>query len=320
MKILIIGHSSIVRRRIIPALHHLDEIVGVDLATRRPGEVTNPLDSEIGNIYGSYKEALEQTDAELVYVSLVNSLHGHWVEAALQAGKHVVVDKPAFLSLAETKRLAKMADRAGLCLAEAIVIGDHPQFNLVRNLGETHGGITRLFAVFSIPPFSQSNYRNHSELGGGALLDMGSYVAALGWLLFKKDPEEVVCRVLDHHAQTQVDTAFSVLVRYPDSGCFIGYFGFDTEYQNRITVIGPQISITLDRVFTIPPDLENKILVTRQSKQSIITCPPGDTFSLFFSRLIKAIKSKAWAEFPQDILRNVFFREQMQRSAQGNTI
>ncbi|MDP6575814.1 MAG: Gfo/Idh/MocA family oxidoreductase [Candidatus Peribacteraceae bacterium] len=320
MKILIIGYSSIVRRRIISALHHLDEITGVDLATRRPGEVINPLDSEIGNIYGCYREALAQTDAELVYISLINSLHGHWVEAALQAGKHVVVDKPAFLSLAETKRLAKMADRAGLCLAEAIVIGDHPQFNLVRNLVEIHGGITRLFAVFSIPPFSQSNYRNHSELGGGALLDMGSYVAALGWLLFKKEPEEVVCRVLDHHAQTQVDTAFSVLVRYPDAGCFVGHFGFDTEYQNRITAIGPQISIALDRVFTIPPDFENKIFVTRQNKQSIITCPSGDTFLLFFSRLVKAIKLKAWAEFSQDMLRNVFFREQMRRSAQENAI
>ena len=320
MKILIIGYSSIVRRRIISALHHLDEIVGIDLATRRPDEVINPLDLGIGNIYGSYKEALEQTDAELVYISLVNSLHGHWVRAALQAGKHVVVDKPAFLSLAETKHMVKMADQAGLCLAEAIVIGDHPQFNLVRNLVETHGGITRLFAVFSVPPFPQSNYRNHSELGGGALLDMGSYVAELGQILFKKDPEEVVCRVLDYHTQTQVDTAFSVLIRYPDAGCFVGHFGFDTEYQNRLIVIGSQISIALDRVFTIPPDFENKIFVNQLNKQSIVTCPSGNTFSLFFSRLIKAIKSKAWEEFPRNMLRNVSFREKMQHSAQETSI
>ena len=162
MKILIIGYSSIVRRRIIPALHHLDEIVEVDLATRRPDEVINPLDPVIKNIHGNYKEALEQTDAELVYISLVNSLHGHWVEAALQTGKHVVVDKPAFLSLAETKRLVRMADRAGLCLAEAIVIGDHPQFNLVRNLTETHGGgypVVRRFlcSAFSTVQLSKSS-------------------------------------------------------------------------------------------------------------------------------------------------------------------
>ncbi len=320
MKILIIGYSSIVRRRIISALHHLDEIVGIDLATRCPDEVINPLDLGIGNIYGSYKEALEQTDAELVYISLVNSLHGHWVRAALQAGKHVVVDKPAFLSLAETKHMVKMADQAGLCLAEAIVIGDHPQFNLVRNLVETHGGITRLFAAFSVPPFPQSNYRNHSELGGGALLDMGSYVAELGQILFKKDPEEVACRVLDYHTQTKVDTAFSVLIRYPGAGCFVGHFGFDTEYQNRLIVIGPQISIALDRVFTIPPDLKNKIFVNQLNKQSIVTCPSGNTFSLFFSRLIKAIKSKAWEEFPRNMLRNVSFREKMQHSAQENSI
>jgi predicted dehydrogenase len=318
MKILILGFSSIVERRVLPALDRIEAIEKVDIASRSSNKGDNSSFLKKGEFYEDYAKALKETDADLVYISLINSLHGHWAEAALKAGKHVVVDKPAFLSLVETERMVKMADQASLCLAEAIVIRDHPQFGVLRDLIVANGEASRLAAVFSVPSFPISNFRNHADLGGGVLLDMGPYVATLGWNFFNRPPEEVVCRVISRHPETNVDTAISVLVCYPDSGSFVGHFGFGTEYQNRITVVGEKLALTLDRVFTIPPDFENKVYVNRQNEQSTIVCSAADTFELFFSRLIKSIQLNDWSEFSRDIMRNISFRELMIRSAQEN--
>ena len=320
MKILILGSSSIVKRRVFSALDCIESVEKIDIASHSSNKIENAPFLKKGDFFNDYSRAINESDADLVYVSLINSLHGHWVEAALKAGKHVVVDKPAFLSLDETERMVKMADLSGLCLAEAMVIRDHPQFGTLQKLITSNGGINRLTAVFSVPSFPASNFRNHAELGGGVLLDMGPYVGTLGWSFFNKLPEEVICRVISRHPETNVDTAISVLVRYPNSGSFVGHFGFDTEYQNRISVMGEKLSLALDRFFTTPPDFENKLYINRQNEQSIMTCPAADTFELFFSRLIESIQTNDWLEFSQDIIRNISFRELMMRSVEENRI
>ena len=315
MKILIVGYSSVVKRRVLQALLLLPNVERVDIASRHGVQADDLPPTWDGDLYTDYTLALKRSQASLVYISLINSLHEKWVSAALQSGKHVVVDKPALLSLASTERLIDVADRAGLCLAEAVVFADHSQFNIIQGLIEESGGISRLVAVLSFPPLPMSNFRNYPELGGGALLDLGPYAAASSRLFFKNAPREVLCRILSGNPRTNVETAFMVTARYPGDGGFVGHFGFDTEYQNSIAVLGPQISLSVSRVFTTPFDLQSKILVSRRNVESTVTCPAGDMFGLFFTRVIRAIEAKDWELFTRDIHQDAKFRDQMRISA-----
>lgn len=317
MQFLIVGYSSIVARRALPALLQLPEVQSVDIATRHsPQGVSFPENWE-GRVYHDYQRALDESPAEIAYISLVNSLHEEWVEAALGRGKHVVVDKPAFLSLAATERLLELAAKKGLCLAEAVVFSYHPQMEVLRSLLAERGGATRLIAVFTIPPLPIDNFRNHSEFGGGSLYDLGPYAAAVSRLFIGEFPESVVCNVLSRHPETNVDTAFAFLATYRGGRCYIGHFGFDTEYQNRLTLIGPEVAVTVDRIFTTPSDLQNHLDVSHKSQQSRVSVEAGDSFERFFASVIEAIENRCWSAFAGDLLQDAQMLETMRATALG---
>src|SRR5438046_8291042 len=120
MDVLILGHSSIAQRRVVPALSTLSGFGRIDVATRKAAGGV-PFEWPYGDVYGDYKKALHESAAQLVYVSLVNSEHARWTEEAINAGRHVVVDKPAFLGVQGTERMLELADRRGVCVAEATV-------------------------------------------------------------------------------------------------------------------------------------------------------------------------------------------------------
>src|ERR1017187_3688967 len=162
MKVLLIGYSSISKRRVIPALLSLGaESVDVASLSKSAWEWSSYLPLRM---FRDYDQALDQTDAQAVYVSTVNSQHARWARKALQSGFHVIVDKPAFLSVAETQELIELAHRNQRCLAEATVYGCHPSISTARKAFEQAGSSpTHLLAVFSYPPVSFDNYRNFAE-------------------------------------------------------------------------------------------------------------------------------------------------------------
>src|SRR5690349_18446294 len=97
MRLLILGYSSIAERRVIPAAAKVDAIDESSIVSKsRPRPDKWP---KAGRFFDDYAAALRDSDADLVYLSLPNAMHDHWVMAALEADKHVVVDKPALMTL-----------------------------------------------------------------------------------------------------------------------------------------------------------------------------------------------------------------------------
>ena len=127
MNILIIGYSSIARRKIIPALIEMG-ISEIDLASLSSNKKDVIGVEKLNEFYRDYDIALKETKSNLVYISLVNSLHSEWALKSLSMGKHVVVDKPAFLTLKTTKSLLALAKKKRLLLAEATVFCYHEAF------------------------------------------------------------------------------------------------------------------------------------------------------------------------------------------------
>ncbi len=136
MHVLLLGYSSIAQRRIIPALSSMDEVQRLDIAChRRNITIQSPV---AGDIYHDYAEALAKSQANIVYVSLVNSLHRQWVETALHAGYHVVVDKPAFVNIDDARAMVALASSKKRTLIEAVVFAYHPQIAAIKALLEKY--------------------------------------------------------------------------------------------------------------------------------------------------------------------------------------
>ncbi len=289
--VLILGFSRIAQRRVLPALEGLARVGEVEIASRR-GRPETPPAGKVIRFHDDFATALETTGAELVYVSTVNSEHAEWTERALRSGRHVVVDKPSFLSLEEGKRLVALAKSRELCLAEAVVWATHPQVERCRQIFVESGSRpTRLSAIFSMPPLSPDNFRYRVALGGGALWDLGPYAVSLGRELFAAEPTALRCTTTSHGGLDDVDTAFSLLAEYSEGRSLVGHFGFDTEYRNEVTVLGPSASVRCSRIFTPPPDLENELRVRVGNTARTERVPAADSFACFFAGVIESMGS-----------------------------
>lgn len=300
MRLLLIGYSKIAQKRVLPALSEAG-VTQVDVASQsRAGDVVLPQGAS-GRVFDDYEVALAESDANLVYVSTVNSTHAKWAERALERGYHVIVDKPACTSLVGAHRLLDLAEQKGRCLAEATVYGYHPQIGAARqSFVEAGSRPTHLVATFSFPPLPAGNFRYQAACDGGALWDLGPYAVTPGRLFFGQEPKEIACRVTGRG--DEVETSFSVLMTYDDGCSMVGHFGFDTGYRNRLDILGPDVTVTIDRVFTTPAGMSSELHVDQHNRPKTISVPPADNFGLFLQAVIDAIEAGQHSQLANDML------------------
>jgi D-xylose 1-dehydrogenase (NADP+, D-xylono-1,5-lactone-forming) len=169
----------------------------------------------VGSSHASYEALLADPDVDAVYISLPNSLHVDWTIRALEAGKHVLCEKPFDPDPVAVERAFDVAGGAGLVLMEAFMYRHHPQTAALLRLVRS-GAIGRLRLIRSFLGFrldDPSDVRMQPELGGGAFLDAGCYTVSVARLL-AGEPEAVAGeQVL---GETGVDVAFAATLRFPD--------------------------------------------------------------------------------------------------------
>ena len=301
MKILFIGNSSIVRRRILPVLPSIPEIESAAVASKSNFDKISFPNGVIGTAYSGYETAIDESGADLVYVSTVNSEHTRWAEAVLQRGKHTVVDKPAFLSLADTQRLLDLAQGKGCLLAESTVYAYHPQIKAIQEQFEKEEDApTRITATFSFPPLPPGNFRYRDALGGGALWDLGPYAITPGRLFFGTEPVEIAGFV--SASTDQVETSFSLSARYMGGQSLTGHFGFNSAYRNHVELIGATTVVSVDRIFTTPDSLENTLNVIHDNQHYTVTVPAASPFVCFLEVLVKALQEHDYEQFAENLL------------------
>jgi NDP-hexose-3-ketoreductase len=311
MQVLLLGYSSIARRRVLPTLAAMG-VQHIEIATRSAAPEEMPPGRSGTRIFRDYAEALRQSEAELVYISVVNSLHAELAAMALETGHHVVIDKPATTDLSTARHLIQLAQSQDRLLAEATVYGYHPQIAVARQLFEEVGSQpTQLVAAFSFPPLEPENFRNDADLGGGALLDLGPYAVTPGRLFFGDAPHEVICRSFTP-SSSQVENAFSVLATYPGGRSLVGHFGMTTGYINRLTVLGPDTTVTLDRVFSPPSDRVCQLRVNQHNQHRTVDVPAADNFALFLQAVLDAIERGDTESFAATLLADAVALDQLQ--------
>ena len=199
--------------------------------------------------WGSYDELLADPEVDAVYVALPNALHVEWSIRALEAGKHVLCEKPMGRDPDAVARAFDVAERAGLVLMEAFMYRHHPQIKRARELlDEGAVGELRLVrAAFCSTLGRPDDVRWVPELGGGALLDVGCYCVS-GLRLVAGEPETVFGE--QTLTPSGVDVRFAGTLRFP--GGVLGHFscGMDTAPSQGLEAVGSEGSLLVSHPFT----------------------------------------------------------------------
>ncbi|HHY50948.1 MAG TPA: Gfo/Idh/MocA family oxidoreductase [Alphaproteobacteria bacterium] len=218
----ILGAAGIAPQAMIEPARRRTDVAVRAVASRRPGVAADYAKRHrIPVAYDGYEALLADPEIEIVYNALPPSHHAQWSIAALEAGKHVLCEKPFAMNGAEARAMVAAAEQRGRVLAEAFHDRFHPAFRYVEALRDRGalGAIKTLKAEFSVAvPFDPKNIRHDPAAGGGSLMDLGCYPVHWVRLLAGEEPDIVVAASATR-TSLGVDESIIATLRFP-SGTF----------------------------------------------------------------------------------------------------
>jgi xylose dehydrogenase (NAD/NADP) len=235
-----------INRRIVPAARKSERVDVVAVAGRDLARAeAHAREHGIERALGGYDALLADPDVDAVYIPLPNSLHVEWSRRALEAGKHVLCEKPLTDRPEDAAALFDLAERKGLVLAEAFMYRHNPQtLRLAELVGS--GAIGRLQLVrtsFSFLVQGEANIRLDPELGGGSVLDLGCYCAS-GARLLAGEPESVYGRQV--LGPTGVDDLFTAVLALPEGVHALVDCGLRLPFRATLEAVGSEGSVFVD--------------------------------------------------------------------------
>jgi predicted dehydrogenase len=191
----VLGCARIAATQMIPALKasRLNEAAAI---ASRDAARAKAAAAELGipRAWGAYEALIEDPEVDAIYNPLPNHLHAPWTIRALEAGKHVLCEKPIALNAEEARAIQAAAAANGRIAAEAFMVRFHPQWRRVREMVEQGrlGRVRAVHAWFSYPSPAEGNYRHDAAAGGGVLYDIGGYAVVSGRQAFGSEPERAI--------------------------------------------------------------------------------------------------------------------------------
>lgn len=318
LRIGVLGCAAIAGRNVLPAMSRVADVEITALASRDAAKAAEFAGRFGGAPVTGYENLLGRSDVDAVYVAVPTGLHHRWALRALEAGKHVLVEKPLTTTLAEAAELVAEAARSGLWLMDDFMFRHHSQHTAVRELIASGriGEVRSFTSVFGIPPLDPSDVRYRADLGGGALLDVGVYPLQAA-LLFLGEELSVAGSVLRVDPDRGVDLEGAALL------CTAGGvpahlgFGFRSSYRSMYEIWGSEGRITLERAFTPPPTLNPTLRVVRQDHTEEITLPTDDQFAQLVRAFARNVRDgAAFAPFGERLLRHAALVDDIRNRAQ----
>lgn len=255
-KIGILGASDIAYKRFLPALVKSDSFSFAGIASRDPERCEPFIQKYGGQCYSDYLSLIQDPEIDCVYLPLPPALHAYWGEKVLQAGKHLLMEKPFTTSLNDTKRLLLLSQQSGLAAHENYMFLFHRQLKKVKELIEagTLGELRMIRTAFTFPFRGTGDFRYQKELGGGALLDCGGYPLLLARELLGPSAR-LVWSNLHQTTEYEVETGGSAVLQNNAGLTAHVFFGMNDTYRCELEIWGSKASLSVKRIFTAPPDL-----------------------------------------------------------------
>ncbi len=214
---------------------------------------------KIPRYFGSYEAMLEEDELDIVYISLPNHLHVEWTIRALEAGKHVLCEKPIALTPADVDRIAEAVDRTGRVASEAFMYRHHARTHRAKQLIDAGriGSVRHVEGAFTYNLNQPNNIRLDPDMGGGSLWDVGCYPVSFARYLLASEPVEVVGhQVL---GPDDVDLQFAGQLLFPKDITFQFSSAFNSAPRMEMRVVGSQGVLELPQAFK--PGASSEILL-----------------------------------------------------------
>jgi predicted dehydrogenase len=217
---------------------------------------------------GSYQALIDDPEIDVIYNPLPNHLHAEWTIRALQAGKHVLCEKPLALTLAEVDAIAESARETGGIASEAFMYRHHPQTLKAKALVESGvlGSLRLIKGAFTFMLQNAQDYRLRPEMGGGSLWDVGCYPVSFARMIMGSEPLEVFG--WQARAPTGIDETFTGQMRFP--GDVLAQFdcGFASPYRAQVEIVGSKATLEIPVPFK--PGTHETILLSRAGERDTL--------------------------------------------------
>ncbi|MEI6276903.1 MAG: Gfo/Idh/MocA family oxidoreductase [Prolixibacteraceae bacterium] len=288
----VLSTAKIGREKVIPGIQKALNCSVVAIASRNLEQAENTAKLlNIGKAYGSYEELLNDPTIDAIYNPLPNNLHVEWTIKALQAGKHVLCEKPIGISSAEALKLQRESQKyPQLKVMEAFMYRFHPQWLTVKSkiadgvIGEIKA-VQSFFSYFNIDP---NNIRNNIGVAGGALMDIGCYCVSFPRFLFDSEPTRVVS-CIDRDPVMKTDRLTSALLDF--GGGKISAFTCSTQlmpYQ-RVNILGTNGHIEIEIPVNAPKDASSRVWIRTKTGSEEIVIDAVDQYQLQAEQFAQAI-------------------------------
>jgi D-xylose 1-dehydrogenase (NADP+, D-xylono-1,5-lactone-forming) len=198
---------------------------------------------------GSYEALVHDPDVDVLYIPLPNHLHAEWTVNALEAGKHVLCEKPLALSVEDVDRIADACRRTGKAAAEAFMYRHHPLTAAVQAFaaGGRLGAIKIYRGAFTFLLTREGDVRLDPAMGGGSLWDVGCYPVSYANLIARAAPVEVLG--WQRASDRGVDMEFFGMMRYADGSVAQFDSGFAGPFRAEMEVVGTGGTLRIYRPF-----------------------------------------------------------------------
>jgi predicted dehydrogenase len=278
----ILSTAKIAVEHLIPAIQESENGSVYAIASReiqKAKDVADKLNIPVN--YGSYGELLKDDTIDAIYNPLPNHLHVPWTLKAMEAGKHVLCEKPIALNSSEAESLLeKTREFPDLKVMEAFMYRFHPQWEEVRSLIDTGeiGELESIHAVFTYYNDDPENIRNWPEMGGGGLMDIGCYCISVSRFLYGQEPDRVFGE-LDIDPGYGVDRKASGILSFGDQSAT---FTCSTKIENsqKVVVYGSKGMIEIETPFNPQGDKGALVHVVKEGKRRTVETEAVDQYRL----------------------------------------
>ena len=300
----VLGAARIALGSIIPAAARTEKVEVAAVATRggkKSGEVRKAAPE--ADLFEDYDSLLEEAGVGAVYVPLPNSLHVEWTLKAIEAGKHVLCEKPFALESERAARAVEAAERAGLTLMEGFMFRLHPQTLRLRELLSEGavGAVRQVVAEFGHRLDDPADVRGIGALGGGSLGDVGCYCVSALRLAFESEPRRASAFARFDEAGADKEMAGALEF---DSGLGVVSCSISSARRERLEVVGEEGRVSLDAPFRADK-AGSKMEITRGGETFTETFEAADPYRAELDEFATAIReNRQPAVGPREILGN----------------
>ncbi|WP_161974938.1 Gfo/Idh/MocA family protein [Bacillus timonensis] len=259
----IIGTAWIAKERLIPAINAAENSELLAIASRSEEKAKDFAKTySIPRTYTSYEGLLQDPNVDAVYIPLPNHLHKEWTIRAAEAGKHILCEKPAALSVKEIEEMVFSCCQNKVVFMEAFAFRFHPEWRRLRQIVDSGqiGDLRTVQIRFSISVENSDDIRLNPSLGGGVLYDIGSYCINGIRYIMGNEPLEV--QAFADFDDNNVDVSVVSSMRFPGGRLAQFACTFQSDYNQSLEISGTEGIIRVNFPFRHP-----QIMIQKNGKE-----------------------------------------------------